>query len=95
MECSSFFRDLLSELVLELMLMNGTPLLDVSLDLSPSDPGRFVGVIRVPQRSAMLPRLLRSRVGMAVFNKWVSERISIFSRRACLKNVSGNQRKFI
>ena len=52
--------------------MNGTPLLDVSLDLGPRDPSRFVGVVRVPQRSAMLPRLLRSRNGMAVFNKWVS-----------------------
>ena len=59
--------------MLELLLVNGTPLLDVSLDLSPRDPSRFVGVVRVPQRSAMLPRLLRSRNGMAVFNKWVSE----------------------
>ena len=46
-------------------------MLDVSLDVNPRNSSSFVGVVRVPQRSGMLPRLVRSRRGMAIFNRWV------------------------
>ena len=63
-----------------LFQVNGTPLLDVSLDVNPRNSSSFVGVVRVPQRSGMLPRLARSRKGMAIFNRWV-RRLSMKSKR--------------
>lgn len=64
-------QNLLTELVLRLLRVNGTPLIDVSLDISPTNSSRFVGVVRVPQRSGLLPRLVRSSKDAAVFNRWV------------------------
>ena len=69
-------RNLLTELLLELLLVNGTPLMDISLDLSPRNSSQYIGVIRVPQRAGLLPRLIRSRRDLAVFNKWVSKNYS-------------------
>ncbi len=68
---SSFWRDRLTQLVLALLRVNGTPLLDVSLDLAPANSSRYVGVIKVPQRAGLLPRLVRSRRGVNFFNKRV------------------------
>ncbi len=58
----------------ELLRVNGTPLMDISLDLSPRNSSKYIGVIRVPQRAALLPRLVQSKKDMLSFNKWVSPR---------------------
>ena len=62
----------LTKLLLKLLKVNGTPLIDVSLDLSPRNSSIFIGVIRVPQRQALLPRLVRPGKGLAFINRWVS-----------------------
>ena len=64
-------RNMLTELLLALLRVNGTPLMDVSIDLSPRNSSRFIGVVRAPQRSGLIPGLLRSRRGVAILNKWV------------------------
>jgi hypothetical protein len=63
---------LLTELLLELLRVNGTPLMDVSIDLSPRNSTRYVVVVRVPQRSGLLPRLMALHNDYAFFNRWVS-----------------------
>ena len=73
-DTASARRNRLTELLLELLRVNGTPLIDISLDLAPRNSSRYIGVVRVPQRSGLLPRLLRSRREMAVFNRWVRVR---------------------
>ena len=65
-------RNLLTELLLELILVNGTPLMDITIDLSPKNSTKYIGVIRVPQRSGLLPQLVTSKNAMAMLNKWVS-----------------------
>lgn len=64
-------KDELTTLILELLRVNGTPLMDISLDLAPRNSTRYIGVIRVPQRAALLPRLQQSKQDMINFNKWV------------------------
>ncbi len=66
-------KEELTTLILELLRVNGTPLLDVSLDLAPRNSSKYIGVIRVPQRAALLPRLVQTKQDMINFNKWVSE----------------------
>lgn len=66
-------RQFLTELVLKLLRVNGTPLLDISLDLAPRNSSTYISVLRVPQRSGLLPRLVQSRKEMALFNRWVSK----------------------
>ncbi len=77
--------DQLTKLLLELMKVNGSPLLDISLDISPRNSSRFVGVIRVPGRAAILPRLTHSARDFAIFKRWV--RIYFFPLRSP-KNVA-------
>ncbi|XP_059087331.1 endothelin-converting enzyme homolog isoform X2 [Tigriopus californicus] len=67
-------RRYLTELVLNLLKVNGTPLLDISLDLAPRNSSSYISVVRVPQRSGLLPRLVRSRKEMALFNRWMRKR---------------------
>ena len=64
----------LTTLLLKLLKVNGTPLIDVSLDLSPRNSSVYIGVIRVPQRAALLPRLVRPGKNLAFINRWVSNR---------------------
>lgn len=40
----------------------------------------YMGVVRVPQRAGLLPRLMRSRRDLAVFNKWVRKIPSVEQR---------------
>ena len=65
----------LTSLLLRLLKVNGTPLIDISLDLSPRNSSMYIGVIRVPQRAALLPRLVRPRKDLSFINRWVSVRI--------------------
>ena len=65
----------LTTLLLKLLKVNGTPLIDVSLDLSPRNSSMYIGVIRVPQRAALLPRLVRPGKDLAFINRWVSNRV--------------------
>ncbi|CAB4068196.1 MME [Lepeophtheirus salmonis] len=53
-------RKRLTQLILRLLKSNGTPIFDITLDLSPSNSSRYIGVIRVPARSGLLPKLTRS-----------------------------------
>ena len=62
----------LTSLLLRLLKVNGTPLIDISLDLSPRNSSMYIGVIRVPQRAALLPRLVRPRKDLSFINRWVS-----------------------
>lgn len=64
--------DELSKLLLELLKVNGSPLLDITLDISPRNSSQYVGVIRVPGKAAILPRLTYSRRDFALFSRrWV------------------------
>ena len=62
----------LTLLLLKLLKVNGTPLIDISLDLSPRNSSMYIGVIRVPQRAALLPRLVRPGKDLSFINRWVS-----------------------
>lgn len=66
--------DELTRLLLELLKVNGSPLLDISLDLAPRNSSRYIGVVRVPNRAAILPRLVRSGKETAAFRRWFRER---------------------
>ena len=63
----------LTSLLLRLLKVNGTPLIDISLDLSPRNSSMYIGVIRVPQRAALLPRLVRPGKDLSFINRWVSK----------------------
>ena len=64
--------DELSQLLLNLLKVNGSPLLDITLDISPRNSSKYLGVIRVPGKAAILPRLARSRKDFAIFSRrWV------------------------
>lgn len=65
--------DPLTDLLLALLKVNGSPMIDVSLDLAPSNSSKYIGVIRVPQRAALLPRLVKSRRDYSMINKWVNK----------------------
>ena len=39
--------------------------------IGPRNSSKYIGVIRVPQRAALLPRLVQSKKDMISFNKWV------------------------
>ena len=67
----------LTSLLLRLLKVNGTPLIDISLDLSPRNSSMYIGVIRVPQRAALLPRLVRPGKDLSFINRWVSKFNSI------------------
>ena len=64
--------DELSQLLLNLLKVNGSPLLDITLDISPRNSSKYLGVIRVPGKAAILPRLAHSRKDFAIFSRrWV------------------------
>ena len=63
--------DELTKLLLELIKVNGSPLFDISLDISPRNSSKYIGVIRVPGKSAILPRLFHSSKDFTIFKKWV------------------------
>ena len=64
--------DELTRLLLELLKVNGSPLLDITLDISPRNASRYMGVIRVPGKAAILPKLAHSSKDFGIFRKWVS-----------------------
>jgi hypothetical protein len=45
-ESDSDSKEELTTLVLELLRVNGTPLMDISLDLAPRNSSKYIGVIR-------------------------------------------------
>ena len=63
--------DELTRLLLELLKVNGSPLLDITLDISPRNASRYMGVIRVPGKAAILPKLTHSSKDFGIFRKWV------------------------
>ena len=71
--------DELSKLLLELLRVNGSPLLDITLDISPRNSSQYVGVIRVPGKAAILPRLTHSRKDFAIFSRRWVRKFSNFS----------------
>jgi hypothetical protein len=64
-------KDILTELILNLLRVNGTPLIDVTIDINPKNSSTYIGVIRVPQRSGLLPQLVASRKKFEHYTKWV------------------------
>ena len=69
---ASSTADELTKLLLELLKVNGSPLLDISLDISPRNSSKYIGVIRVPGKAAILPRIFNSPKDFAIFKRWVS-----------------------
>jgi hypothetical protein len=45
-ESDSDSKEELTTLILELLRVNGTPLMDISLDLAPRNSSKYIGVIR-------------------------------------------------
>ena len=70
-EGGSSTSDELTRLLLDLLKVNGSPLLDITLDISPRNASRYIGVIRVPGKAAILPKLTHSNRDFGMFRKWV------------------------
>ena len=70
-EGGSSTSDELTRLLLDLLKVNGSPLLDITLDISPRNASRYIGVIRMPGKAAILPKLTHSSKDFNIFRKWV------------------------
>lgn len=70
-EGGSSTSDELTRLLLNLLKVNGSPLLDITLDISPRNASRYIGVIRMPGKAAILPKLTHSSKDFNIFRKWI------------------------